>query len=463
MSIHHRGCGVHAFKPISDCIYLATRSLQLSILFTPLVILSLPLWRFNQQYCCQLLLLCIRLAGGTFIKLGQWAATRPDILPQSLCSALSTLQSSAPHHSTEWSKHVISQYGALGDLSIEHLVGSGTIGQVYKGRWKGKWVAVKIVHPEVIEIISRDLMLMSAAGHLLHAVPLFTHLNLPAEFNAFRSIMAEQTDLRLEGYSLARFSRNFRGYKDAHFPDLLFSSPDLLIESFEEGVPLQDFILHVHSHQLRERVAVLGIESFVKMLIWDNFVHADLHPGNMLVRAKTTNGTLITSVEEMNKYEKIHPEIVFVDTGLVTELTKKDHQNFIDLFNALVIQGSGFQAGMLIATRSQQPPIDPIAFARRISSIAAPVISARFNFGARSSSSLAIGPILTQVMDAVREHQVVLDPAYTNLVMAIVCIEGVGRQLIPNLHMQPILVNAGLQFMVTEVARTFADNAELYL
>ena len=68
------------------------------------------------------------------------------------------------------------------------------------------------------------------------------------------------------------------------------------------------------SSTIKQQLAISGLRSFMKMLLWDNFVHADLHPGNILVRFDP------------------NPKIVFLDTGLVTELSRRDHYNFADLF-----------------------------------------------------------------------------------------------------------------------------------
>jgi aarF domain-containing kinase len=273
-------------------------------------------------------------------------------------------------------------------------------------------------------------------------------LDLPAELAQFSAMMREQLDLRREGRTLARFSRNFRHSRlPVRFPKVLFAGGDVLVEELVEAdaeggvVKMTDFLQTCTDKGLRERVARAGIRSFLKMVFWDNFVHADLHPGNMIVRVSDN-----THADPATNFT-----LVFLDTGLVTELGASQHDNLVRLFKALVVDGDGEEAGRLMLTRYPQTPTlhDPSGFTHKIGRICEPLLQARF----RLDRSLSLGPILLSLMSAVREHNVRLDPAFTNLIWSVVCVEGLGRQLAPDMQLQPLVFQAVVQFLASQALR----------
>lgn len=136
-------------KPLSkfsllDTISTGGRFVYLSWLFGPLLVGGLPLYLLgilSESSLFSWLRWCLSRAGGTFIKLGQWAATRPDVLPPALCLELTKLHSNAPFHPVSWSLNVIK--GAFGSDSLiskvdSYPIGSGTIAQVHRAQLKGK-------------------------------------------------------------------------------------------------------------------------------------------------------------------------------------------------------------------------------------------------------------------------------------------------------------------------------------
>lgn len=443
-SQHQMTCN-SLLHPFNLVMLIGLRCAQLTLFFGP------PLLHYllKSESFYQELSLALKRSSGAFIKLGQWAATRPDILPSELCCQLNELHSNAPSHHIEHSKATIAKYPELKDLMIdgEPLLGSGTIGQVHLGRWKGRFVAVKVLHPQIEEQIQVDLLILNVLLQAFRPI-----LDLRGELKVFRKMLLEQLDLRFEGCTLLRFRRNFQYSRSVHFPRVLFCRSDVLIESVGHGIPMTLFIEKVNNEQLRKQVAEIGVSAFLKMLLWDNFVHADLHPGNMLVHISCDGQVL--SVDEVNDRTKQHCSlevaVVFLDTGLVTELSGRDHDNFVALFKALIVDGDGGEAGRLVITRTPQPLIiNPNGFCDKIDKIIHPVLQSRFKL----DRQVAFAPLLMKAMQAVREHQVKLEPAFTNLAWSVVCVEGVGRQLAPDLHMQPILVKAALQFLVATAAR----------
>jgi aarF domain-containing kinase len=235
------------------------------------------------------------------------------------------------------------------------------------------------------------------------------------------------------------------------------------------------------------------------MLLIDNFVHADLHPGNIMIKftkpASTrdllrdlcnnifnsnreandkTETTLLPANhsdsdkivsrlrtlaqspaawrEELTSLYKAGyiPEIVFIDAGLVTTLDAKNRKNFLDLFRA-VAEFDGYRTGQLMIERSRSPElaIDTETFALKMQHLVLSVKRKTFSLG-----QIKISDLLTEVLKAVRVHHVRMEGDFINTVISILLLEGIGRRLDPDLDLfasaLPILRQLGSQMATRE-------------
>ena len=529
---------------ICGVLSLGVRAGHLSILFGPIMFLGLPLYMLGGLSSLSLIRWIrwsLSRAGATFIKLGQWAATRPDILPEMFCEELAQLHANAPGHSMAWNAEVIQNaFGkSIGQVFEEfdpRPVGSGTIAQVHRAKIRqGKQshaVAVKISHPRIEEIISDDLLLLSVFARAAHVlIPPLRWISLPDEVACFAVMMRQQLDLRFEAFTLHRFTQNFEGTEKAwgHLSRIKFPRPHfpwvstrcLVEELIDDSIPIgniQTLLFNstpAESEHLRRDLAVLGFRGFLQMLLWDNFVHADLHPGNILVTfvempkriPQTVIGELLESLPRrvwnlIGSFERLmqsimipgdlppnprdpvkipklpgendeqfllrqlcNPramaQIIFLDTGLVTELSRSDFKNFTDLFQALVLKGDGYMVGELMIDRSppwaQENVRDREGFCRGMSVIVEPIFAARklaVSTGKVTSlRDLRLDVVLNRLFQLARRHRVRIDAAYTNLVMSLLCVEGLGRQLAPEMDLRPLLAQAALQYLIRTEGR----------
>ncbi|EGV63428.1 ABC1-domain-containing protein [Yamadazyma tenuis ATCC 10573] len=509
---------------VIDPIITFTRCVELACIFLPLL-LSYPICLYDRkrQTGAKLWYRYIRwsaeIAGASFIKLGQWAATRADILPKGMCEELNNLHSNSKAHSFHQTKKIVS--ASFGNHSFEEIfeefnetpVGVGAIAQVYLAKINQKFikevtddeekiasqlkfnknpdnqsryksilekfiiqddplksnqqVAIKVLHPNVEVKIRRDLKLMRFFANFINAIPTMEWLSLPDEVDQFEILMRLQLDLRIEGYNLAKFRYNFKDKPDIHFPKpyLSFTSRCVLVEEYMHAIPLEK-LLSIHKNfgqNLSKEVSDKGLDSFLQMLILDNFIHADLHPGNMMVRfyknthyqhkkeykiIKSSNESETNKITEefLNLpddqdlwceklhdlyHQGYHAEICFLDVGIVTELNQVDRVNFIDLFKALS-DFDGYKAGELMIERSRTPDsaIDTELFAMKVEKLVDRMKQRTFALG-----NLSIGDLLEQVMTMVRKHHVRMEGDFISILVAILLLEGIGRQLDPGLDL----------------------------
>ena len=444
------------------------------------------------------------------LQLGQWAASRADIFPAEMCNVMSSLHSHAPAHSLEVTKKTISKafdgrpFQEIFEEFQEEPLGVGAIAQVYKAKLKAdlavpgasdpgdppnmrqrvrknvdvlvkstphrvpsSYVAIKVLHPKVERIVRRDLQIMSSFAFVLNAIPTIEWLSLPDEVVQFGEMMRLQLDLRIESANLSMFRKNFKDRTTAWFPYPYtdYTTRQVLVEEFAHGIPLSHF-LEDGGGVFQQEIADEGLDAFLHMLLIDNFVHADLHPGNIMVRfykpeqlslafgrhkesqdpqksVDVTEEVLQqlrpyrhnpsawqTQLSQIDK-EGYRPQLIFIDTGLITELNATNRTNFLDLFKAIA-EFDGYRAGHLMVERCRQPEavIDKEVFALKMQHLVLGVKSRTFALG-----NIKIGDILHEVLGMVRGHHVRMEGDFVNVVISILLLEGIGRSLDPNLDL----------------------------
>ncbi|MCJ1306768.1 hypothetical protein MMC25_000411 [Agyrium rufum] len=525
---------IYFYEPICT----ALRFLHLVFIFVP-VIGGVPIiWlgarqkeRDNERsgtlWWYAFLVRSMERAGPAFIKLGQWAASRADIFPAEMCSTMSSLHSNAPAHSLAETKRTIvaafegRPFDEIFEEFHEKPLGVGAIAQVYKAKLRSdlavpgdpdfneqsqhrnmrqrvrknmdmlvkstpqrvpsSYVAIKVLHPKVERMVRRDLKIMGFFATVLNAIPTIEWLSLPDEVAQFGEMMRLQLDLRIEAANLTKFRRNFKERSTAWFPYPYtdYSTRQVLVEEFADGIPLADF-LESGGGIFQKEIADEGLDAFLHMLLIDNFIHADLHPGNIMVRfykpekiklafgrhkesSDPKTGTDVTEevlerlrphrrnpeawTEQLAKidHEGYRPQLIFIDTGLVTELNATNRTNFLDLFKAIA-EFDGYRAGHLMVERCRQPDavVDQEIFALKMQHLVLSVKSRTFALG-----NIKIGDILNQVLSMVRSHHVRMEGDFVNVVISILLLEGIGRSLDPDLDLfrsaLPILRQLGAQ------------------
>ncbi|ODQ65977.1 atypical/ABC1/ABC1-C protein kinase, partial [Nadsonia fulvescens var. elongata DSM 6958] len=446
--------------------------------------------RHGEQLWYRYITWAMEHAGPSFIKLGQWAASRTDIFPEGLCLQMAKLHSNAKKHSFRQTKSIIERsfgndilFEDIFEEFIKEPMGVGAIAQVYKAKLKkglvpidhalshspSKWVAIKVIHPGIDVIIERDLTIMRVFANFINWLPNMEWLSLPGEVEVFAQMMRTQLDLRIEANNLLVFRHNFAKKNDIKFPRpfIDYSSKRVLVEEYITGISMEKLLANAESHKLgslEREASGRALDSFLKMMLLDNFIHSDLHPGNIMVRFYRNDHDLgdinsnkfedEASTQEINKItnhlsefsgnkeewrkelkilhdEGYHTQVCFIDTGLVTVLNEKNRHNFLDLFKA-ISEFDGYKAGELMIERSRTPDSaqNPEIFSLRVQKLVRNIKDRTFALG-----NVRLDDLLGQMLSLVRLHHVRMECDFITVILSIMLIEGIGRQLNPDLDL----------------------------
>lgn len=402
-------------------------------------------------------------------------------------------------------------------------VGSGLVAQVYRGtltpaECKSKssrddlMVAVKVLHPDVRQALEDDLAMMQLLVRWLESAAfwgermlvgagagaedgqgaLASVFSLSESVDEFRELMTAQLDLQREGVALTRFRRNFSAPKWAE--RVIFPAPidmhqvmhieaggrdksheqvssDVLVETFQTGVPmtellaqktLQDEMQQKEGHREEQggrgtlalstreekEVAALGMDVVLKMIFEDNFIHGDLHPGNMLLTRRP---------EDPEKFQ-----LVLLDTGIYSELTREDRRNFLALFKAVIDDDGGAAARMMIeesrefvlpnGQKTKLRPVEQEKFEAKMHHLVHEARTRGLLLGREGVSGL-----LHSVLSLCYEHRVKLEPHFVSVVLSVAIIEGLGRRLDPDID----LLARAAPFIAKAAAKAALTRGEL--
>ena len=228
--------------------------------------------------------------GATFIKLGQVMSTRPDLFAPEIIGQLRLLQDRLPPFSFAKVKRTIEEdfgkpLGELFEELDERPVAAASVAQVHRALLPdGREVAVKVLRPGVRRQVERDATILIGAASLMNLRAKWRHNDPVGHTKHFVEAIADQTDLTIEAANYTRFSTNFKGKPNVSFPEVYpeLSSARVLTMAFVRGTKidaLPDSITAAQRGKLAEAVRL----TMFKMCFEDGFVHADLHPGNLVV------------------------------------------------------------------------------------------------------------------------------------------------------------------------------------
>lgn len=384
-------------------------------------LLSLPKrWIWQQEYESMTLAQRIRIVleelGPTFVKLGQLASTRTDLLPESIILELIKLQDQVPAFPGDEAKRIIEeQFGLLmTDLFREFHeipIAAASIGQVHKGQLRsGEIVAIKIQRPDIVQSIERDLEILYDLVELARKhVAWVTRYQVPQMVEQFARSMIDELDYSHEGRSTEKIGRQFEKDPDIHIPKVYweFTSAKVLTMEFVEGVHLSqvDEIVR-RGFDLSATAEKLVLSLLHQIFIGDIF-HADPHPGNLIIRR---DGSL-----------------AYIDFGMVGRLDANMKEQLSSLIIALM---RGNTNGMIRALLRMGVVSEEN---ESIPDLHKDLDRMREQYYGLPFSDISMGQALNDLLATANRHHITLPPDLVMLGKALLTMEGVALMLDPNL------------------------------
>ncbi|CAE8591345.1 unnamed protein product [Polarella glacialis] len=446
------------------------RSIFLVYTFAPFIRASTLMLIFHDSQSwrdCWLeqMLQCTQNAGAAFQKFGQWLSMRPDMFPPDVIRVLAKLRSDAPSHSIEVSRSTLRRQ--LGQ-DIEELfdefevepVASGSVGQVHRAKLRAEYaldgpggrlrdVAVKVQHPGVVDSAFMDL---SIVWKVVEFSERFLHMTMPFDRGDFDEVIQAQMDFQREAFNLQRFEKNFKGERRIRFPKVSprFVTPEVLVETWAHGKVisniLEDFDNATSSckeamssigeeigekkQDLQKKLCSILYDMSMKMMVRDNFVHGDLHGGNIL-------------------YSEADNHVTVIDAGIATSLDPKTIAPFGRFLHALC---SGQTDGI-------------VKYLQRFNVAKIPANIGEFRTDIQAIMDKFMGPLCTkpgepvnaadmfgEVMFSMQKHGMLLKGDVASTLFTISISEGLIRQLDPHFDVARRAVPYIAQHMASALA-----------
>lgn len=351
--------------------------------------------------------------GATFIKFGQILSTRPDVLGPGYTGALAELQDAVPPAPFEKIRRVLES--ELGPerfariTSIEPIpVAAASVAQVHEARLDGRErLALKIQRPDAEHQIERDFMILSAGARLLDRIESLQPLSMPGAVARFGDALRAQLDFEIEARNNRRFAKNF-----AEIPSVVV--PRLYDELCTRRVLAMEFIDGVKATEPekvggdRKKLARGGAECILKMVFVDGFVHADLHPGNII----------LTSDDR----------VVLVDFGVVTEIPADLMRPWVETFLALAQQDAPAAARLFYSYAPSVGTVDYAAFEHDVAVYFAGLYGKKL-------SEVEVSEAVSGMMHILRRHRIQVDSTFTVVNLGLLVAEGLGKQLDPEIDL----------------------------
>ena len=367
----------------------------------------------------------IRLAledlGPIFVKFGQALSTRPDLLSPKLITELEKLQDKVPPFAGHIARDKVER--AMGipiNKMFAHFditpLASASIAQVHAARLDdGSEVVVKILRPNVKKQIKRDLALLNmmarlaerywSEGKRLHAVDVVCE---------YEKTITDELDLLREAANASQLRRNFENSDLLYVPKIYWQHchRDVIVMERIYGVPVNDIEeLKRHKTDL-QKLAHRGVEIFFTQVFDHNFFHADMHPGNIFV-----------SIENPQE-----PYYMGVDFGIVGSLDLNDQRYLAENFLAFFNRDYRRVAELHIESGWISADVRLDEFESAIRTVCEPIFQQPLN-------QISFGALLLRLFQTARRFNMEVQPQLILLQKTLLNIEGLGRQLYPQLDL----------------------------
>ena len=367
--------------------------------------------------------------GTTFIKLGQFLATRPDIIGEELSKKLENLQDKLPPFSLIQAKEIIKN--DLGDetynsiINLSEPVAAASIAQVHKAQINDngtiKDVAIKILRPNIKKIFNEEIDAMILFAFLIESfIKKTKRLKLVEVVFLLKEITNLEMDLRFEAAAANEYAENTKNDVGFRVPQIYwnYTNENVMTLDWVDGISIRETQELKNKKFNTEKIAEAIIQNFLRHAVRDGFFHADMHQGNIFI---DKDG-----------------HIVPIDFGIMGRLDKMSKRFLAEILFGFIQRDyrKVAEVHLVAGLVPKQVPIDDLAQALR--SIGEPI------FG-QAVKDISGGRLLKQLFDVTEKFNMQTQPQLLMLQKTMVVVEGVARKLNPDTNIwttsKPVLEN----------------------
>ena len=367
--------------------------------------------------------------GTTFIKLGQFLATRPDIIGEELSKKLENLQDKLPPFSQSQAQEIIRNdlgedtYNSI--INLSEPIAAASIAQVHKAQINDnkiiKDVAIKILRPDIKRIFNEEIDAMMLFAFLIESfIKKTKRLKLVEVVFLLKEITNLEMDLRFEAAAANEYAENTKNDVGFRVPKIYwnFTSENVMTLDWVDGVSIRETDELKKRNLNTEKIAEDIIQNFLRHAVRDGFFHADMHQGNIFI---DNNGFIVP-----------------IDFGIMGRLDKMSKRFLAEILFGFIQRDyrKVAEVHLVAGLVPKQVPIDDLAQALR--SIGEPI------FG-QAVKDISGGKLLKQLFDVTEKFNMQTQPQLLMLQKTMVVVEGVARKLNPNTNIwttsKPVLEN----------------------
>jgi len=354
--------------------------------------------------------------GTTFIKLGQFLATRPDIIGEELSKKLENLQDKLPPFSLLQAKEIIKNdlgnedYDSI--INLSEPVAAASIAQVHKAQINDngvlKDVAIKILRPNIKKIFNEEIDAMMLFAFLIESfIKKTKRLKLVEVVFLLKEITNLEMDLRFEAAAANEYAENTKNDVGFRVPKIYwnYTSENVMTLDWVDGISIRETQKLKNKEFNTEKIAEDIIQNFLRHAVRDGFFHADMHQGNIFI---DNDG-----------------HIVPIDFGIMGRLDKMSKRFLAEILFGFIQRDyrKVAEVHLIAGLVPKEVPIDDLAQALR--SIGEPI------FG-QAVKDISGGKLLKQLFDVTEKFNMQTQPQLLMLQKTMVVVEGVARKLNPN-------------------------------
>lgn len=367
--------------------------------------------------------LALQELGPVWIKLGQMLSTRRDLFPPMIADQLAMLQDRVAPFDGELAKKQIEH--SMGDIPIEtwfdefeiEPLASASIAQVHTARLKknGKEVVIKVIRPDILPVIKADMKLIyRLARWVPHLLADGRRLRPVEVVREYEKTLIDELNLLRESANAIQLRRNFENSPMLYVPEVYsdYCSENMMVLERIYGIPVSDTAALEAQGTNMKLLAERGVQVFFTQVFRDSFFHADMHPGNIFV-----------------SYE--HPEdpqYIAIDCGIVGSLNREDKRYLAENFIAFFNRDYRKVAELHVDSGWVPPDTNVEEFEFAIRTVCEPIFE-------KPLAEISFGHVLLNLFNTARRFNMEVQPQLVLLQKTLLYVEGVGRQLYPQLDL----------------------------